>query len=626
MSPKIMWKGILILAVFALFGYFLYPTIQYNTMTPEQRQQLEREDPQRYKNLVKKSIKLGLDLQGGMRLVLEVDTKELLNNLAQNKDARFKAALDAAAAEAAESGENLVDLLDAKLMEAGSNITLYFSTRELRERDEILEYLKRQVEESIDRSLEVLRNRVDEFGVSEPVIQKQGNNRVIVELAGVSDRQQAINLVGKTAKLEFSIVKDLEVAQRTAAKINEYLMGQASSDSASVAADSVKEAQRDTSVVSAEELFGTEKDTTEQLAEGEKKAEPLFLLFAGGIAIKQQDLQRFEAAMKDPHVQQIIQREAQNAKFLVESISDSRLPSGDDNDILQVYLVNSTPALTGETIIDAKAEPAPLDDATNFGKYQVSITFNKEGTRAFAAVTGANQGKRMAIILDDRVRSAPNIQEKIRMGRARITGLESSDEAKILASVLKAGSLPTPLNIIEERTVGPSLGKDSIRKGTLSTIIGLLLVALFMIVYYKVAGVVANIALVMNIFILLGFMSSLHATLTLPGIAGIILTIGMAVDANVLIFERIREELDAGKSTWAALDIGYGRAFITILDANITTFIAAIVLYNFGTGPIRGFATTLMIGIGASMFTAIFVTRTIFEYLLSKRIMKEISI
>ena len=244
----------------------------------------------------------------------------------------------------------------------------------------------------------------------------------------------------------------------------------------------------------------------------------------------------------------------------------------------------------------------------------------------FARITGANVGKQMAIVLDDIVHSAPNIRERIRGGSAIITNIDIGDEANDLAIVLRAGSLPAPIEIIEERTVGASLGEDSVDAGTNSTLWGLAIVAVFMIIYYKLSGVVADIALILNVVILMGFMAVLHATLTLPGIAGIILTIGMAVDANVLIFERIREELDKGKSTRSAIDIGYGRAFITILDANVTTFIAAVVLYNFGSGPIKGFATTLMIGIAASMFTAIFVTRTIFEVLLDKTSMKELSI
>ncbi len=632
MTQKTTLKGLLILAVFLLFGYFLIPTVQFNSMSLEQQRELERKDPKKYKELVKNSIKLGLDLQGGMHLVMEVNTKEFLDKLAHNKDERFRKALDAAVKEAGESERDIIDVLDEKLSEAGSSITLYYSSREVRTRDEIVKNLKQELDDSIDRSLEVLRNRVDEFGVSEPVIQKQGTDRIIVELAGITDREQAINLVGKTAKLAFSIVKDLDIAQRTAAKVNEYLAGiTTKGDSSAVAKTEETKAKDDTSTVSGEELFGatpdSAQDTSAVAGEGAEEAEPLFVPYANGLLIRQKDIARFEAAMKDPEVQKIIQREAQNAKFLVESVSDARLRNRqNDNDYVQVYLVNATPALTGETIIDASHSLGSSDDPNSIGRFETSITFNGEGTRAFAAVTGANEGKRLAIILDDKVRSAPNIREKIRGGRARITGLESNEEARVLASVLKAGSLPTPLEIIEERTVGPSLGKDSIHKGALSTIAGLILVVIFMVVYYKFSGIIADVALILNIFILLGFMSSLHATLTLPGIAGIILTIGMAVDANVLIFERIREELDAGKSTWVALDIGYGKAFITILDANVTTFIAAIVLYNFGTGPIRGFATTLMIGIGASMFTAIFVTRALFEFLLTKRIIKQISI
>ncbi len=634
MSSKTIYKGIFILAVFALFGYFLIPTIRFNSMSLDEQRELERKDPAKYKELVKKSIKLGLDLQGGMHLVLEVDVKEFLTKIARNKDERFYQALDAAIAEAENSEENLVDILDRRITEAGGNITLYYSTREVRGHDEVVEYLKEQLKESIDRSLEVLRNRVDEFGVSEPIIQKQGHNRIIVELAGVSDREQAINLVGKTAKLEFCLVKDPEVAERTAIKINEYLQGKLAADSTEVLAEAEAKTPEDSTIVRAEELFGetsdTSGDTTALAGDGSKANEPLFLLGGGGtILIQQRDMERFDEVMKDPEVQRIIQQEAQNAKFLLESISDLQFRQGNQDDVdryVRVYLVNATPALTGETIVDAKQELGSLDDPSAMGKFQTSITFNDEGTRAFAAVTGANVGKQLAIILDGKVRSAPNIRDKIPHGRARITGLDSNEEARMLASVLKAGALPTPLQIIEERTVGPSLGKDSIKQGTLSAIAGLILVAIFMMIYYKVSGMIANFALIMNIFILLGFMSSLHATLTLPGIAGIILTIGMAVDANVLIFERIREELDRGKSKWAALDLGYGKAFITILDANITTLIAAVVLYNFGTGPIRGFATTLMIGIAASMFTAIFVTRTIYEILLSKQIMKQISI
>jgi preprotein translocase subunit SecD len=622
MPQKATFKLIFVLVIILLFGYFLIPTLQFNLMSKEEKARMEKESPAEYKDLVKKSIKLGLDLQGGMNVVLEVNYKELLDKLAQNKDERFYQALNAAANKAAENDADIVDALNDEIQKRGSDIALYYSNRELTTDDEIIANLKEQTRESITRSLEVLRNRVDEFGVSEPIIQKQGNSRIIVELAGITDRQQAKELVGKTAKLEFSILKDIEVTKSVAQKINDYLRGQIeeSGDTSGIAGlppEAEEETPKDTSVVSAEELFGA--DTTgadTAVAEEETGQEDFFVILPQAILIKASDVARFPKIMEDPEIKRINQQEVANAKFLLESASGETANQTPEQDrYIQLYLVDAAPALTGETIVDARWAPGSPDDPQSYGKFETNITFNSEGSRQFARVTGANEGKQMAIILDNRVQSAPNIREKIRGGRARITGLNTKEEAEVLASVLKAGSLPTPLEIIEERSVGPSLGKDSIRQGSYSALIGLVLVAIFMIIYYKFSGMIADLALVLNIILLLGVMSTLRATLTLPGIAGIILTIGMAVDANVLIFERVREELDSGKSMWAALEIGYARAFVTILDANVTTFIAAVVLYNIGTGPVRGFATTLMIGIVASMFTAIFVTRAVFEFL-----------
>ncbi len=631
MPQKATFKILVSLAIVLLFGYFLIPTLRFNLMSQEEKNRMERQSPEEYKKLAKKSIKLGLDLQGGMNVVLEVNYKELLNKLAQNKDERFAQALDAAAKEASEDEADIVETLDEQLRERGAEITRYFATRELTTREDIINHLKEQTRESINRSLEVLRNRVDEFGVSEPVIQKQGNSRIIVELAGVTDRQQAKDLVGKTAKLEFSILKDIEVAQGVAQKINEYLSGQAAKTADTTkTAEEPQETPKDTSVVRADELFGTGEDTaavTDSAALAQQEAEEdLFIIVPQGIYVKAKNIPRFQRAISDPEVQKIIQQEMVNAKFLLGGADERTRTDASGEEFVEAYLLDAEPALTGETVVDARWATGSPDDPSSFGKFETNLTFNNEGSAAFARVTGANEGKRMAIILDSRVQSAPNIREKIRGGRARITGLDSKEEAEVLASVLKAGSLPTPLSIIEERSVGPSLGKDSIQQGAFSAIIGLIVVALFMIIYYKFSGIVADIALILNIVILMGVMSTFHATLTLPGIAGIILTIGMAVDANVLIFERIREELDSGKSVWVALDTGYSRAFVTILDANVTTLIAAIVLYNVGTGPVRGFATTLMIGIIASMFTAIFVTRAIFEFLLTRKIIKQLSI
>ena len=285
------------------------------------------------------------------------------------------------------------------------------------------------------------------------------------------------------------------------------------------------------------------------------------------------------------------------------------------------WLIKKQTLLTGANLTDAKVQ---ID--SQYNDPYVSIDFDKKGARIFERITGENVQKRLAIVLDRTVYSAPVIQEKISGGAARITGNFTTEEARDLAIVLRAGALPAPVNILEERSVGPSLGADSIRRGLISMWIGGLLVVLFMIVYYKVAGLIADIALILNIILIAAGLASLQATLTLPGIAGIILTIGMAVDANVLIFERIREEIIIGKTPRAAVDAGYNKASLTILDANVTTLIAALVLFQFGTGPVKGFAVTLSLGVLASLFTALIVTRMIFDYLLKKQKAKQLSI
>ncbi|MBW2193417.1 MAG: protein translocase subunit SecD, partial [Deltaproteobacteria bacterium] len=285
------------------------------------------------------------------------------------------------------------------------------------------------------------------------------------------------------------------------------------------------------------------------------------------------------------------------------------------------YLVKRRTLLTGAYLTEARVE---ID--SQFNEPYVGIKFDKKGGRIFERITEENVKKRLAIVLDNRVYSAPVIQEKISGGEARITGSFTTEEARDLAIVLRAGALPAPVKILEERTVGPSLGTDSINKGIISMIIGGVLVVLFMIIYYKGSGLIADVALIINIILIAGGLAAFQATLTLPGIAGIILTIGMAVDANVLIFERIREEMTVGKTPRAAVEAGYNRATLTILDANITTLIAALVLFQFGTGPIKGFAVTLSLGVLSSLFTALFLTRLIFDYLLMNRKIKQLSI
>ena len=631
MPRKIMTKIIVIIGIILLFAYFLYPTITFNfLMGKEDKDLLKIDNPDRYDNLLKKSIKLGLDLQGGMNLVMEVDVKALLNALAQNKDERFEKALNNASKKSLQSDASFVSLFVKELQDMGVDLARYYGTRTLRTQQEIIDYLNKQRDEAVGRSLEVLRNRVDEFGVAEPTIQKQGDRRIIIELAGITDPDRVRGIVGKTALLEFRLLKDPQVVDNIGTRINDYLKGKAGEDTTEIVPEEEK-APSDTSVVKAEELFGkrgeeqgTEQDTTKvdssTLARERLFKENLFLSNPNNpnvLLVPKENEARLQYALQDSGVQRILNEDAGNAQLLIGKTQKNF-------DFTPVYLANKEPELTGETITDA--QPQISRSATTFGGYEVTLSFNDEGARIFSRVTGANLQKPLAIVLDGRVQSAPIIQAKIRDGRAVITGLNSMDEAKDLSIVLKAGSLPAPLRMMEERTVGPSLGKDSVEKGTYSALVGLGLVVLFMMVYYKFSGMVADFALLMNILIILGTMSAFHATLTLPGIAGLILTIGMAVDANVLIFERIREELDKGKGVWVAVETGYSRAFITILDANVTTFIAGAVLYNFGTGPVKGFALILMIGIPASMLTAIFVTRTIYEYLLSKKIIRQISI
>ncbi len=395
---------------------------------------------------LKEKINLGLDLQGGMHLVLKVDISKL------SEEAR---------------------------------------------------------EGAQERALEIIRNRVDQFGVREPSIHRQGTDEIVVQLPGVTDRQRALDLIGRTALLEFKLVED-----------NPELIAKARAG---------------------------------EVPEG----------------------------------------------YELKRLGDEEL------------LLHKEASLTGNSLISASVK----FDQSRFNEPIVALEFDPKGAKVFAEVTGANVGRRLAIVLDDKLQSAPRINEKIPSGQAVITGRFTTAEANDLSIVLRAGALPAPIYVEEERTVGPLLGKDSIRSGIQASIIGGLLVIGFMIVYYLLAGLIASFAMLLNFIIILGTLGWFGTTLTLPGIAGMILTVGMAVDANVLIYERIREELATGKHIQSAITTGYHKAFSAIFDSNITTLIAAALLFQFGTGPIRGFGVTLTIGIIASMFTAIFVTRIIFDLL-----------
>jgi len=528
------WKPALVVAVIIAAVIFVLPTVHMRlTATPQ---------PTLWP---KKKINLGLDLQGGMHLVLEVETEKAVESTIERLVQELRSQLrtdqiayadlkqvDGSRIAAQLQGQENIAKFEALLDKEFQDLRI--ASRKVA--DDSLDIVLDLPDEeaarirkmATEQALETIRNRIDQFGVSEPDIRIQGEKRILIQLPGVKDTQRAKDLIGRTALLEFKLVDD---------------------------AHSVEEAVQGRIFPGSELLY--------EISENR------------------------------------------------ETRRTTKVP----------FLVQKRAALTGAYLTDAVVQ---ID--SQYNEPYVSITFDKKGARLFERVTAENVNKRLAIVLDNNVYSAPVIQEKIAGGQARITGSFTAEEARDLAIVLRAGALPAPVTVIEERTVGPSLGTDSIQKGLVSMIVGLIVVGIFMAAYYRLSGIVANFALLLNILLIAGGLAAFQATLTLPGIAGIILTIGMAVDANVLIFERIREEITIGKTHRAAVDAGFERATLTILDANVTTLIAALVLFQFGTGPVKGFAVTLSLGVIASVFTALILTRLIFDYFLLTRKVKTLSI
>ena len=523
---NISWKLILVIIVVIAAVVYILPSIK-PTWWPH------------------KKINLGLDLQGGMHLVLEVDTEKALEstierirleirNLLKKERIRFLniERVNGAKISVRLQGKDNIDGFERILNKEFEDLRLVSRSTD----DGVLSIVMDLPEEEADhikklatrQALETIRNRIDQFGVSEPDIRLQGEKRILIQLPGIKDTQRAKDLIGKTALLEFKLV-----------------------------------------------------DETHDVNAARKGNIPL------------------------------------GSEILTQITKDSKT----NREIKSYFLIKKQTLLTGANLTDARVQ---ID--SQFNEPYVSLTFDKKGGRIFAKITEENVKKRLAIVLDNHVYSAPVIQEKIAGGEARITGNFTMEEAKDLAIALRAGALPAPVKILEERTVGPSLGADSINKGLISVCVGGILVVLFMIIYYKGSGLIADLALILNIILIAAGLAVFQATLTLPGIAGIILTIGIAVDANVLIFERIREELGIGKTPRAALDAGYKKATLTILDANVTTLIAALVLFQFGTGPVKGFAVTLSLGVIASLFTSLIITRLAFDYLLINRKVKSLSI
>ena len=633
------FKIILILAFIALSIYLLYPTFQdyqnnksLTAALESARNKIQKLNPDLSKDQVekmvtlvedsikiadpsilearKKRVKLGLDLQGGMRVVLEVNTGKLLEKIANNPDDVFKKVLAEAQAEALKTDESVVDIVGRKFQERNIRLSRYYGT--IRQDDaEIMDELKKSSEDAVNRAMEIIRNRVDQYGVSEPSISRQGSRRIIVELPGVAKEEEAKQLLQGTALLEFRLVKDAELTYPIMQRIDDVLAQRTKSgvkDSLGNEVAALDTTKKITDTTSA-------ADTTKQLSEEEFRAQHPFFTAAvlnpqspnADAYVSKDDKNKIEYWLGLPEVQKVI---PDNVEFV---FSAKPFTSTDGKQIFMMYLVNKTPELTGGVVTDAQANIDP-----NTSSPVVNMEMNSEGATDWARITGANVGKRIAIMLDGVVFTAPNVKGKIPGGRSQIEGSENMEEAKLLEIVLKAGALPAPVDVIEERIVGPSLGQDSISSGFSSALIGYLAVGLFMIFYYRQAGTVSALTLVLVILFILGILAGFSATLTLPGIAGIVLTIGMAVDANVLIFERIREEMGTGKTMKASIDSGFSRAYSAIIDSNITTFFTGIILYQFGTGPVQGFALTLMIGIAASLFGALIITRLVLDVLVSR--------
>ena len=632
MNSKLTPRFLIIGLVLTWAIWSIWPSLQYQRLTNSEKESLREEG--KLEQLESRIIKQGLDLKGGMYIVLEVDLPTLMENLAINKDGKFNQSVNKVRDQLALKPEaDFFSLFSNVSNENNLKLSRYYYDYGS-SNDDILSALGEESEDAINRVLEILQNRVDQFGVSEPTIQKQGNQRIIVELAGIQDSERARSLLESTALLEFFIVKDITTTNELMIKIDQALKG--NEDITEVTKDIQPENSEvstsdDDETVSVSELFGESGDTTETdpgvTNENLIKDRPFSAMLrnlGNTIGVPSKNAYAVRKILERPEVEEKLAAVGGTFVFSHKA-EDYPTADGDVESIFSLYLLEDQAELTGGVVEEAKANLGP-QGTTSAGQPIVNLSMNSDGARKWAIVTGSNVGRQVAIVLDKKVHMAPNIREKIAGGGTLIEGFANIDEAKDIAIVLRAGALPAPVDIIEERVVGPSLGADSVRRGTQSVIIGLILVLVFMLIYYRVSGSIADFALIWNIVLVLAVLASLQATLTLPGIAGLILTVGMSIDANVIIFERIREELRKGKTPQAAVSGGYDRALTTIIDANVTTLIASLVLWQFGTGPIKGFATVLFWGILISMFTAIFVTRTIFNSFTGRKGLTKLSI
>ena len=642
MSKNLTPRYIVIALVLAWALLTLWPSIKYQQLSPEDIQYMRETGT--LEDLENKIIKQGLDLKGGIYIVLEVDLPTLVTTLAINKDAKFERTVNEVRNILAENPQQeFFTVFTEKISENGLRLPRYYDVDYGAKAEDILNSIREQADDAINRVLEILQNRVDQFGVSEPTIQKQGNRRIIVELAGIQDSERARALLQSTAQLEFFMVKSPEVTNDILSQIDKVVRGDEELEALAAAVDG-EQAQTEEGelavsndqTISISELFGDDGLSSEDAGSGdtavvvdqnifqERPFSSMLRALGNNIAVPEKNLYAIKKIINKPEVQDKLS--LGNGRFLFAPEAENYTTNtGLEEPLVSMYYLEHDADLTGGVIEEANATIGGQGTSA-VGQPIVLLDMNSDGARTWSRITGANIGRRIAIVLDKKVHMAPSIRTKITDGGTLIEGFANMDEAKDIAIVLRAGALPAPVKIIEERIVGPSLGADSVKKGTYSVLLGLTLILVFIPFYYKLSGIIADFALIWNILLVLAVLASLGATLTLPGIAALILTVGMSVDANVIIFERIREESRKGKTPRTAIDSGYARALTTIIDANVTTLVAALVLYQFGTGPIRGFATVLFWGIIISMFTAIFVTRTIFNSFTERKGLEKLSI
>ncbi|MGM0581342.1 MAG: protein translocase subunit SecDF [Bacteroidota bacterium] len=595
-----------------------------------------------YKEVQDMELNLGLDLQGGMHVTLEVSPVDIIKGLSgNNEDEALINALETARERQKTSQNSFVDLFYEAFQEENPDkkLSQFFATSANRDRisfdtedSEVLRIIRSEVDDAIDRSFNILRTRIDRFGTSQPNIQKLENTgRIQIELPGVDNPERVKKLLQGVAKLEFLQVIELNDVNDELTAANELLVEEQkanrqnnleSEDSTETSeeesgdlADLLQDEETDTTATAEADTSDASLDSLEQA----ENVSPLFSLIKsqGGLVYEVTDTSKINDIIEREDIQALFPRNTR----LIWDVKPRKLDDG--TELLELYIARTQRGnqalLTGEVVNDARQT---FDEV---GQPAVDMSMDATGARKWAKITRENINNRIAIVLDNYVYSAPVVNSEIPNGKSIIQGNFTMEEAKDLANILKAGSLPAPTRIVEEAIIGPTLGKEARAQGIISIVAGLAMVLIFMVAYYAKGGLIANIALVFNIFFILGILAQLNAALTLPGIAGIVLTIGMSIDANVLIFERIREEMRGGSPLLKAITAGYAKAYSSIVDANVTTFLTGAILYWLGQGPVKGFAITLMIGIACSFFSAVFITRVIVSWMSKKGDQSKIS-